>query len=105
MLTLCSLDHEAEAVVQDIVASDFKDCTVLAVMHRLTHVTAYDQIALMDAGSLVEFGEADEMISGDTRFAKLYRAQMNEKRDVSDGSPNAGQDNRKREDLSVPGKP
>ena len=73
-LTVCSLDSETEAIVQDIIDSEFRGCTVLAVMHRLTNITSYDQVALMDAGSLVEFGEPAELIAGDTRFAELYRS-------------------------------
>ncbi|KAK3319769.1 ABC transporter [Cercophora scortea] len=69
-----SLDSEAEAVVQDIINSEFRDCTVLAVMHRLKHVMAYDQVALMDAGSLVEFDEPGALMAGETRFAQLYRS-------------------------------
>ncbi|KAL2126745.1 hypothetical protein VTI74DRAFT_324 [Chaetomium olivicolor] len=60
----------------DIVASDFRDCTVLAIMHRLTHVTKYDQVALMDSGSLVEFGDVHELLARDTQFSKLYRTDM-----------------------------
>ena len=41
--------------MQDIIDTTFKDCTVLAVMHRLTHITRYDKVALLDNGHLVEF--------------------------------------------------
>ena len=34
-----SVDGETEAFMQDIIDTTFKDCTVLAVMHRLTHIT------------------------------------------------------------------
>jgi ABC-type multidrug transport system fused ATPase/permease subunit len=73
-LTFSSLDSEAEAVVQSIIDTEFKGCTVLAVMHRLTHVVSYDQVALMDAGALIELGTPAELIAGETRFAELYKS-------------------------------
>jgi ABC-type multidrug transport system fused ATPase/permease subunit len=60
--------------VQGIIDLEFKGCTVLAVMHRLTHVSSYDQVALMDAGLLVEFGVPAELIAGETRFAGLHKS-------------------------------
>ncbi|KAK6074134.1 ABC transporter [Seiridium cupressi] len=34
-----SVDSDTESIMQDIIDTVFKDCTVLAVMHRLTYVT------------------------------------------------------------------
>jgi ABC-type multidrug transport system fused ATPase/permease subunit len=58
--------------MQDIIDSEFKDCTVLAVTHHLKHVLRYDKVALLDNGSLVEFDEPDKLIGGGTKFAELY---------------------------------
>lgn len=60
--------------MQEIIDSEFKGCTVLAVMHRLTHIASYDQVALFHAGTLAEFGKTNELIAGDTQFARLYRS-------------------------------
>ncbi|EFX06313.1 ABC multidrug transporter [Grosmannia clavigera kw1407] len=69
----CSLDSSAEAVVQQIIDTDFRGCTVLAVMHRLAHVASYDRVAVMDAGALVEDGAPGELIANESsRFAELY---------------------------------
>jgi len=62
--------------VQDIIDTEFKGCTVLAIMHRLAHVRSYDQVVLMDAGAVVEIGETEELITGHTRFAELYRSHV-----------------------------
>lgn len=59
--------------MQDIIDSTFRDCTVLAVTHQLSQVTKYDQVALMDAGCLVEFGRTEELITGSMKFAELCR--------------------------------
>lgn len=60
--------------MQDIIDTTFKDCTVLAVMHRLTHITRYDKIALLDDGHLVEFDTPGALLSQQSRFASLYEA-------------------------------
>ncbi|KAI0126998.1 ABC transporter [Xylariales sp. AK1849] len=68
-----SVDSETEAIMQDIIDTIFRDCTVLAVMHRLTHVTRYDKVALLDDGHLVEFDAPEILLSQESRFARLYQ--------------------------------
>ena len=58
--------------MQDIIDTTFKDCTVLAVMHRLTHITQYDKVALLDNGHLVEFDTPGTLLCRKSRFASLY---------------------------------
>ncbi|KAK1984954.1 ABC transporter [Colletotrichum cereale] len=70
---MSSVDTETESAMQDIVDTEFGDCTVLAVMHRLKHVSRYDKVALFGDGELLEFGEPACLISGKTRFADLYK--------------------------------
>ncbi|KAI8263442.1 ABC transporter [Colletotrichum sp. SAR 10_77] len=74
---MSSVDSETEAIMQDIVDSDFRDCTVLAVMHRLKHVTHYDKVALLGDGKLVEFDTPESLISGETQFAEMFKMKAN----------------------------
>lgn len=67
-----SVDHEAEAIMQEIIDTDFKECTVLAVMHRLEHIRRYDKAALFGNGKLLESDDAETLLAGDTKLAKLY---------------------------------
>lgn len=60
--------------MQDVIASDFQSCTVLAVMHRLDHVNLYDRVALFDNGRLLEYDKPALLAAGDTHFAKLHMA-------------------------------
>ena len=66
------MDGETEALMQDIIDTNFKDCTVLAIMHRLTHIARYDKVALLDNGRLVEFDTPGTLLSRASRFASLY---------------------------------
>ena len=70
-----SVDTETEAIMQQIIDADFKDagCTVLAVMHRLEHIRRYDKVALLGDGKLLEYGEPEELLAGETtELARLY---------------------------------
>ncbi|ETS75107.1 hypothetical protein PFICI_13591 [Pestalotiopsis fici W106-1] len=69
-----SVDSETEAIMQDIIDTVFRDCTVLAVMHRLTHIGRYDKVALLDSGHLMEFDSPASLLSQDSHFASLHRS-------------------------------
>ena len=59
--------------MQEIIDSEFRDCTVLAVMHRLSHVSHYDKVALLDNGTLLEYDQPSSLLAKDSRFADLFR--------------------------------
>lgn len=59
--------------MEDIIDTVFKDRTVLAVMHRLTHITRYDKVAFLDDGHLVEFDAPETLLGRDSKFARLYQ--------------------------------
>jgi ATP-binding cassette, subfamily C (CFTR/MRP), member 1 len=59
--------------MQEIIDTEFKDCTVLAVMHRLEHIHRYDKVALLDNGELMEFYAPGALLEDpDSHFAQLY---------------------------------
>lgn len=59
--------------MQEIIDSEFRDCTVLAVMHRLRHISRYDKVALLDNGALLEYDQPELLLAGDSRFADLFK--------------------------------
>jgi ATP-binding cassette subfamily C (CFTR/MRP) protein 1 len=67
-----SVDTTTQALMQDIIDTEFKSCTVLAVIHRLDHIASYDKVALLDAGQLIEYGSPEVLLGGETRFKELY---------------------------------
>jgi ATP-binding cassette subfamily C (CFTR/MRP) protein 1 len=67
------VDSETASVMQEIVDSDFHDTTVIAVMHQLRHVSRYDKVAVIGVGMLLEYGEPELLLNGDTQFAELYK--------------------------------
>ena len=60
--------------MQEIIDTEFKDCTVLAIMHRLEYIERYDRVIVMDEGVLVEDGEPAALADGDTKFASFCKS-------------------------------
>ncbi|CAA7266944.1 unnamed protein product [Cyclocybe aegerita] len=50
-----SVDYETDRKIQDTIAYEFKDRTVLCIAHRLRTIIAYDRICVLDAGQIAEF--------------------------------------------------
>ncbi|KAL7947355.1 P-loop containing nucleoside triphosphate hydrolase protein [Trichoderma barbatum] len=74
---MSSVDHETEEIMQEIIDTQFKECTVLAVMHRLEHIRQYDRAAVFGDGKLLEYDDPEILLSGDTNLAKLYSSYQN----------------------------
>ena len=67
-----ALDNESEKIVQKAMDAIAGDKTVIAVAHRLSTIQNYDQIYVLQNGTLVEQGNHTELISKSGEYAKLY---------------------------------
>ena len=56
-LTTCdsSVDVETDELMQKVIRSRFKDCTIIAIAHKLDTILDFDKIALLDKDHVVEF--------------------------------------------------
>ncbi|KJA16429.1 hypothetical protein HYPSUDRAFT_207024 [Hypholoma sublateritium FD-334 SS-4] len=50
-----SVDYETDRKIQDTIAYEFKDRTILCIAHRLRTIIGYDRICVLDAGQIAEF--------------------------------------------------
>ncbi|KIK62471.1 hypothetical protein GYMLUDRAFT_41922 [Collybiopsis luxurians FD-317 M1] len=50
-----SVDYETDRNIQDTIANEFKDRTILCIAHRLRTIISYDRICVLDAGEISEF--------------------------------------------------
>jgi subfamily B ATP-binding cassette protein MsbA len=71
-----ALDTESERLVQDAIARLLENRTVLVIAHRLSTVARADQIAVLEAGRLVELGNHDELVSAGGLYQRLHTLEM-----------------------------
>lgn len=67
-----ALDAASEALAMKAILSDSR--AVLAITHRLGHARAFDKIALMKQGRILEFGSHEELIALGGAYAELWRS-------------------------------
>ncbi|GKZ18301.1 hypothetical protein AbraIFM66951_000859 [Aspergillus brasiliensis] len=71
------VDHETDALMQGVIRTEFADCTVIAVAHRVSTLVDYDQIAVIDGGKIVEYGTPTALLKqSGSIFQQLYDQQM-----------------------------
>ncbi|KUJ09415.1 ABC transporter-like protein [Mollisia scopiformis] len=70
-----SVDLQTDELMQGIIKEHFKDCTIIAVAHRLRTIRDYDRIAVFDNGRVVEFGEPGTLLEDEgSKFRALWDA-------------------------------
>eukprot|EP00934_Nitzschia_sp_Nitz4_P003171 Nitzschia sp. Nitz4//scaffold42_size132992//43605//45716//NITZ4_003390-RA/size132992-processed-gene-0.28-mRNA-1//-1//CDS//3329551691//3161//frame0 len=70
-----ALDSTTEVEIQRNIASICKDRTTLMIAHRLSTARRADRIIVLDAGSVVETGTHDVLISKGGVYAKMWKLQ------------------------------
>jgi len=57
-----NVDPKTDAMIQETIRNQFKDCTVLTVAHRLHTVMDSDKILVLDDGEVVEFNSPGKLL-------------------------------------------
>ncbi|GJE49645.1 Lipid A export ATP-binding/permease protein MsbA [Methylobacterium tardum] len=73
-----ALDSESERLVQEALTRLMRGRTTLVIAHRLSTVRDADQIAVMDAGRVIETGRHDDLLAAGGAYARLHRLQLSE---------------------------
>ena len=58
-----AVDLETDDLIQETIRSEFVDCTVLTIAHRLNTILDSDRILLLDAGEVKEFDKPDVLLA------------------------------------------
>ena len=57
-----AVDFETDQLIQGSIRSQFKDCTILTIAHRLNTIMDYDKVLVMDAGEIREFDSPQKLL-------------------------------------------
>jgi len=57
-----AVDLETDDLIQATIRSEFKDCTVLTIAHRLNTIMDYDRIMVLDKGVIAEFASPNTLV-------------------------------------------
>ncbi|GFO38358.1 multidrug resistance-associated protein 1 [Plakobranchus ocellatus] len=57
-----AVDIETDALLQETIRTEFEDCTVLTVAHRLNTVIDYDKIMVLVNGTILESGSPNDLL-------------------------------------------
>ena len=74
-----SVDVQTDDLMQRLIRSEFTRHTIVAVAHRLDTIIDFDAVAVMDRGSIIEYGSPKALLRTGTSFKKLYQVQKGER--------------------------
>ncbi|KAI1504810.1 ABC multidrug transporter [Biscogniauxia marginata] len=67
------VDRATEKAMQEVIRTEFREYTVLAVSHHLDMIMDFDRVVVMDNGEVVEVGKPAVLADDPrTRFGELY---------------------------------
>ena len=70
------VDGETDALIQDALRTQFHNCTMLVVAHRLQTIMDADLIVVLDAGCVVETGAEPDRLNFRTSLSFRYVHQQ-----------------------------
>ncbi|KAM5374183.1 hypothetical protein ACJZ2D_006643 [Fusarium nematophilum] len=77
-----SVDTQTDARIQEVIRSEFTDCSVIMIAHRIDTLLDFDKVAVLDRGTLVEFGAPRELLAGEGAFSRLDRADRSKRGNI-----------------------
>ncbi|KAF9528448.1 ABC transporter [Crepidotus variabilis] len=69
-----SVDYETDRKIQETIARQFADRTILCIAHRLRTIISYDRICVLDAGRVAEFDTPETLFR---KPSSIFREMCN----------------------------
>ncbi|UZJ52796.1 hypothetical protein CBS101457_002116 [Exobasidium rhododendri] len=71
-----SMDYDTDAAVQQVLRTQFNNCTIITVAHRIATVRDYDRILVLSAGRIAELDTPDALMrQSNSIFRSLAQEQ------------------------------
>nr|AYM45159.1 ATP-binding cassette subfamily C member 1 [Carassius auratus] len=68
-----AVDLETDNLIQSTIRTQFEDCTVLTIAHRLNTIMDYTRVLVLDKGQMAEFGSPSNLIAKKGIFYKMAK--------------------------------
>ena len=82
--SLSAVDTETDNKIRRAIAERFGKATVILISHRVSTVSAADQIIVLDGGRISECGTHDELKERGGIYQRIYELQNMREEDESD---------------------
>lgn len=66
-----SVDYETDAKIQNAISTNFADCTILCIAHRLKTILNYDKIMVLEHGKVIEFDKPIDLYTKNGVFREM----------------------------------
>ena len=77
--SLSAVDTQTDAKIRQAISQKFGKASVILISHRITTLSAADQILVLDRGRIVEQGTHEELKSAGGIYQKIYETQSGSK--------------------------
>lgn len=57
-----AVDLETDDLIQSTIRTEFQECTVLTIAHRLNTIMDYTRVMVLDKGEIKEFASPQELL-------------------------------------------
>ena len=71
-----NVDYKTDKLIHNTIRTQFEDCTVITIAHRLDTILSYDRVMVLEDGQVVEFDTPEILLRKDHgALATLYYSQ------------------------------
>ena len=69
-----SVDVKTDHLIQNTIQTQFRDCTVLTIAHRINTIINYDKVLVLDQGELIQYDAPQVLLNENGLFKEMASA-------------------------------